>query len=78
MNTTSVSLLERLRQPTAQQAWQRFVDLYTPLLYYWACRHRQCRLPDQGPSAAPGVGGYAGVRRTSWSPCPLPRCRRFP
>jgi RNA polymerase sigma-70 factor (ECF subfamily) len=38
MNTTSVSLLERLRQPTARQAWQRFVELYTPLLYYWARR----------------------------------------
>lgn len=36
MNTTSVSLLERLRQPEAAEAWQRFVRLYTPLLYYWA------------------------------------------
>jgi RNA polymerase sigma-70 factor (ECF subfamily) len=36
MNTTSVSLLERLRQPEAAQAWRRFVQLYTPLLYYWA------------------------------------------
>jgi RNA polymerase sigma-70 factor, ECF subfamily len=38
MPTTSVSLLERLRQPGAQEAWARFVDLYTPLLYYWARR----------------------------------------
>src|SRR6266851_6668007 len=38
MHTTSVRLLERLRQPGDQQAWQRFTDLYTPLLYYWA-RH---------------------------------------
>jgi RNA polymerase sigma-70 factor (ECF subfamily) len=36
MNTTSVSLLERLRQPGAAEAWRRFVYLYTPLLYYWA------------------------------------------
>lgn len=36
MNTTSVSLLERLRQPDAAEAWRRFVHLYTPLLYYWA------------------------------------------
>jgi RNA polymerase sigma-70 factor (ECF subfamily) len=36
MNTTSLSLLERLRQPTAQDAWARFVRLYTPLLYHWA------------------------------------------
>lgn len=38
MHTTSVSLLERLRQPAPAEAWGRFVDLYTPLLYYWARR----------------------------------------
>ena len=38
MNTTSPSLLERLRQPDAAEAWRRFVHLYTPLLYYWARR----------------------------------------
>jgi RNA polymerase sigma-70 factor (ECF subfamily) len=38
MNTTSVTLLERLRQPGEEEAWARFVELYTPLLYYWACR----------------------------------------
>jgi RNA polymerase sigma-70 factor (ECF subfamily) len=38
MNTTSASLLERLRQPAAQEDWDRFVRLYTPLLFYWA-RH---------------------------------------
>jgi RNA polymerase sigma-70 factor (ECF subfamily) len=38
MDTTSVSLLERLRQPAQQDAWTRFVDLYTPLIYYWARR----------------------------------------
>src|SRR5262249_24953751 len=31
-------LLERLRQPAQEQAWERFVELYTPLLYYWARR----------------------------------------
>jgi RNA polymerase sigma-70 factor, ECF subfamily len=36
MNTTSLSLLERLRQPAQPEAWARFVDLYTPLLYDWA------------------------------------------
>jgi RNA polymerase sigma-70 factor (ECF subfamily) len=35
---TSASLLEQLRSPTAAPAWQRFVDLYTPLLYSWASR----------------------------------------
>jgi RNA polymerase sigma-70 factor, ECF subfamily len=38
MNTTSVSLLERLRQPGEAEAWARLVELYTPLLYYWACK----------------------------------------
>jgi RNA polymerase sigma-70 factor (ECF subfamily) len=38
MNTTSASLLQRLRQPGQPEAWARFVDLYTPLLVYWARR----------------------------------------
>ena len=36
MHTTSFSLLERLRTPKAGEAWERFVDLYTPLLFYWS------------------------------------------
>jgi len=40
---TPASLLERLRQPAQEQAWRRFVELYTPLLYGWA-RRRGC--PD--------------------------------
>jgi RNA polymerase sigma-70 factor (ECF subfamily) len=38
MHTTSISLLERLKLPAAQESWKRFVDLYTPLLFYWARR----------------------------------------
>jgi RNA polymerase sigma-70 factor (ECF subfamily) len=38
MNTTPVSLLERLRQSPEQKAWARFVELYTPLLFHWARR----------------------------------------
>ena len=38
LNTTSLSLLERLRTPGDQEAWLRFVRLYTPLLYHWARR----------------------------------------
>jgi RNA polymerase sigma-70 factor (ECF subfamily) len=38
MNTTSLSLLERLRQPDQTEAWGRFVDLYTPFIYDWARR----------------------------------------
>jgi RNA polymerase sigma-70 factor (ECF subfamily) len=35
---TPASLLERLRRPGDAQAWARFVELYTPLLYHWARR----------------------------------------
>ena len=38
MDSTSASLLERLKQPAAQASWARFVNLYTPLLFYWARR----------------------------------------
>src|SRR5947209_16334896 len=36
MHTTSPSLLARLRRPDDPEAWDRLVDLYTPLLYHWA------------------------------------------
>lgn len=35
---TPASLLERLRQPGQEQAWRRFVQLYTPMLFSWARR----------------------------------------
>jgi RNA polymerase sigma-70 factor (ECF subfamily) len=38
MDETPASLLQRLREPDPQEAWARFVDLYTPLVYFWACR----------------------------------------
>jgi RNA polymerase sigma-70 factor (ECF subfamily) len=38
MDRTPVSLLEQLRQPSAAEAWPRFVQLYTPLLYHWMHR----------------------------------------
>jgi len=37
---TPVSLLDKLANPQAEQAWHRFVDLYTPLLYHWAQKMR--------------------------------------
>ena len=40
MHTTPITLLERLRAAGDQQAWERFVALYTPLLYYWARLHQ--------------------------------------
>jgi RNA polymerase sigma-70 factor, ECF subfamily len=36
MESTSVSLLECLREPAQESAWVRFVELYTPLLSRWA------------------------------------------
>jgi RNA polymerase sigma-70 factor (ECF subfamily) len=38
MHTTHASLLERLRLPEEQAAWERFVQLYTPLLHRMAQR----------------------------------------
>jgi RNA polymerase sigma-70 factor (ECF subfamily) len=36
---TSVSLLRQLREePSSENAWRRFVKLYTPLLFRWARR----------------------------------------
>jgi RNA polymerase sigma-70 factor (ECF subfamily) len=36
MDSTSVNLLRRLREPKSDSAWERFIDLYTPLIFYWA------------------------------------------
>jgi RNA polymerase sigma-70 factor (ECF subfamily) len=44
MYTTSVSLLQRLRQPAPHKDWARFVALYTSLLFSWA---RRLGLQDQ-------------------------------
>lgn len=35
MDSTSVSLLRRLRQPDQEAAWQQFVDLYAPPIFHW-------------------------------------------
>jgi len=39
MVDTSVSLLDRLHQQPEAEAWQRLVDLYTPLLRHWLARY---------------------------------------
>ena len=36
MNSTSESLLVRLRRPGDQKAWAEFVELYAPLMFHWA------------------------------------------
>jgi RNA polymerase sigma-70 factor (ECF subfamily) len=40
VNPTPFSLLEKLRRPSsdAQEAWRRFVQLYTPLFFTWTRR----------------------------------------
>ncbi len=38
MTRTPASLLDRLRQPDDQASWERFVQLYTPLVFRWARR----------------------------------------
>ncbi len=38
MTRTPASLLERLRSPHDAEAWARFVELYTPLLFVWTRR----------------------------------------
>lgn len=38
MHTTSATLLERVRDPGNQEAWERFVQLYTPFFFNWAAR----------------------------------------
>ena len=39
MDSTSFSLLRRLQQPDHDAAWQRFVDLYAPLIFHWGKNH---------------------------------------
>jgi RNA polymerase sigma-70 factor (ECF subfamily) len=38
MEPTSVSLLERLKRPTDESSWDRFAQLYAPLMFDWARR----------------------------------------
>ena len=35
MESKSVNLLRRVRVSSDQSAWQRLVDLYAPLIFYW-------------------------------------------
>ena len=38
MNSTPASLLDRLRSSPERSAWEKFVDMYAPLLFAWANR----------------------------------------
>jgi hypothetical protein len=63
MNTTPVSLLERLRDPGAQQAaWERFVELFTPLLFSWS-RQLGLQAEDFASGAAGAIAARAGDDR---------------
>ena len=46
MHTTPISLLARLRQPDAGEAWDRFVKLYTPFLVALLVTRFQVRMQD--------------------------------
>jgi RNA polymerase sigma-70 factor (ECF subfamily) len=37
-SATPISLLERVRRPNDRAAWERFIELYTPLLFHWVRR----------------------------------------
>ena len=39
MSETSASLLDRLRASPDEDAWQRLVEIYTPLIRGWLRRH---------------------------------------
>ena len=36
IDSTSESLLVRLKSPENAEAWSRFAELYSPLIFYWA------------------------------------------
>lgn len=58
--STSIALLNRLKSPDADMAWQRFVDLYGPLIFYWG---RQRGLPRKKSVANQASTRTAGTGR---------------
>jgi RNA polymerase sigma factor (sigma-70 family) len=46
MDTTSPSLLGRLRHQSDPRSWQRFFDLYFPWIRDWLCRHHSLSHQD--------------------------------
>jgi RNA polymerase sigma-70 factor (ECF subfamily) len=55
MAETSVSLLDRLRQSADAAAWQRLVEVYTPLLHGWL--RQQAVLPEDADDLVQDVLG---------------------
>jgi RNA polymerase sigma-70 factor (ECF subfamily) len=64
---TPASLLERLRQPADQAAWERLVELYAPLLFSWA-RRVGCREADAA-DLVQDVLTLLGAARVTFTGC---------
>ena len=68
MLTTSLSLLQRLGQPGERGAWDRFVELYTPLVYGYA-RKQGLQDADAADLSQDVLGAVAGaVGRLEYDP----------
>ena len=39
-DATRPSLLVRIKDPHDREAWEQFVEIYTPIIYRMACRRR--------------------------------------
>jgi RNA polymerase sigma-70 factor (ECF subfamily) len=62
VGSTSTSLLARVRD-FDQEAWERFVDLYGPLIYYW-CRRAGLKPQDAADLVQEVFGSViVGIRR---------------
>lgn len=71
--TTSLTLLERLRSPSDQEAWSRFARLYTPLLYYW-CRRAGLQEQDSADLVQDvtlrKINGQSAAQFSNWIAVP--------
>ena len=80
MNERDLSRQSRATSPTLilqvksndQQAWQRLVDLYGPLVYFWCRQHGLASqdsvdvFQDVFAAVARGISGFRGGRFRSW------------
>jgi RNA polymerase sigma factor (sigma-70 family) len=65
---TRASLLVRLRDPRDGEAWRQFVDLYTPLVY-WYARQQGLQDADAADLSQEVLGAVAGaVGRLEYDP----------
>ena len=72
MHSTPISLLQRLSEEPQSLDWQRFVNLYTPLIFYWARRSglqpddAEDLVQDVFTSLLKGLGGFKYDRNKSF------------